>query len=686
MPKIKNVDMEDIKQRYQKLVADITHYDQKYYQDSDPEISDSEYDGLRSALEIIELQYPDIRQTNSPTMKVGFKLKDGFTKVRHKTSMLSLSNAFSFADLEAFIKRIQKFLNVTFFPEICAEPKIDGVSFSALYKNGKLILGATRGDGVEGEDITENLHAIDVFPKFLQGNYPDLIEVRGEIYMGKKDFIILNEKQAEIGGKIFANPRNSASGSLRQLDPAVTKARALNYFVYQVIDVENIGNGQYEVLQSLESYGFKINPLTKKFSDLDFLYRFYEDISENRYELDYDIDGMVYKVNDISLQKRLGYVARSPRHSIAHKFPAVSAQTKLLDITVQVGRTGALTPVAELEPINIGGVVVARASLHNEDEIIRKDIRIGDVVTVERAGDVIPKVTSSCSEKRNVDLQQFSFPVNCPVCGALATRGDDEVVRRCIGGIKCNAQKIASLKHFVSRKAFDIEGLGIRQIELFCQLELITNYLDIFTLESRQKESLTRIENLDGFGDKSINNLFAAIRERRIISLERFLFALGIRHVGENTAKLLAKNFVSYANFKKTVDLAKHGDFLAKAEFTNIDGLGEKATDAILIFYSDSYLYEMLVNLEEQLDIEKYADDSVESEISGKIIVFTGALIKQTRNEAKARAEKLGAKVASAISGNTDFVVAGDAAGSKLEKAKGLGVKVISEEEWINLI
>lgn len=672
-------------QEYQQLVELIREHDRKYYQDSSPAVSDAEYDALRQRLEKIEELYPELKTDDSPSQKVGYKIKEGFRKVRHQRPMLSLSNAFSHADIIEFVKRVQKFLNISDIPSICLEPKIDGVSFSAIYQDGKLSIGATRGDGEEGEDITDNLRAIDGFPTKLIGDFPAYLEVRGEVYMPNYEFALFNQRQVSLKQKVFANSRNAASGSLRQLDTSITASRPLSYFVYQLAS-EDIEVGQFETLKKLAEFGFNINDLTMRSSDLKEMEDYYNKLSEKRYELPYDIDGLVYKVNDISLQKRLGYVARSPRFAVAHKFPSQEAKTKLLDIKVQVGRTGALTPVAELAAINIGGVVVERASLHNEDEIKRLDVRIGDVVVVARAGDVIPKVVRVDKEKREGNLAEFIFPIRCPICDSPAVRSDDEAVRRCIAGIKCEAQKLANLKHFVSRKAFDIVGLGDKQIELFYKLNLIRDFVDIFRLEQRQEDCKIEIKKLEGFAEKSWDNLKTSIEQSRKVELANFLFALGIRYVGENTAKLLAKNFGSYKKFAEVLSSVDQDYLGAREILTNISGIGAKATEAIIEFYKDSYLANMLESLVSELEIQDHIANEQHSKITGKVIVFTGSLQKQTRSEAKSIAETLGAKVASAISKNTDFVVAGEAAGSKLKKAQQLNIKIIDEDEWLDLV
>ena len=677
---------QEINLEYEKLIIQINIYDKQYYQDNHSQISDAEYDKLRNRLNKIEADYPNIIKPDSPSQKVGYKVQTEFKKIKHSSAMLSLANGFIQDDIADFIVRVQKFLNIDYFPNIAVEPKIDGISFVARFVNGKFTTGITRGDGTVGEDITENLKVIKNFPLNLTKDFPDNFELRGEIYMSKDDFKLLNDRQEENKQKIFANPRNAASGSLRQLDVAITAQRNLSYFIYSVIADNNFADNQYQSLNKIQKLGFSVNPYIKNFTSLGEIIDFYNYINDERYNLPYDIDGMVYKVNDFNLQNRLGHVARSPRWAIAHKFPAEIAKTKLLDITVQVGRTGALTPVADLTPVNIGGVIVSRSSLHNEDEIERKDIRVNDIVTIKRAGDVIPQIVAVDLKKRQ-HTEKFIFPKKCPICNAKIVKLADEAVARCSAEFTCKAQILGRLKHFASKAAFDIEGLGEKQIEFLYEKNYIKNILDIFKLEEKNNNSLIRLENFPGWGKKSTENLFTAIKTKKSIDLDRFIYALGIRYVGVNTAQILAKNYISAQQWLEQMLLAlEDPENQAYHTILNIDGIGSKVVDKLLAYFSYQENVSLGTELIKILTIKDYQiSTATTSKISGKNIVFTGSLNDFTRLEAKSIAQRLGAKVQAAISNKTDYLVAGMASGSKLKKAQQLGIKILNEQEWQEL-
>ncbi|MCU0953568.1 MAG: NAD-dependent DNA ligase LigA [Hyphomicrobium sp.] len=683
----------------QRLADEIARHDRLYYQSDAPEISDAEYDDLRRRNDAIEARFPDLVRPDSPSRRIGATAVEGFGKVRHRVPMLSLGNAFEDEEVVEFAARVHRFLGLDDSDPIAftAEPKIDGLSISIRYENGHLVEAATRGDGSEGERVTDNVRTIGEIPHVLKGRHvPDVAEIRGEIYMSHAEFKTLNETQAASGGKIFANPRNAAAGSLRQLDPAVTASRPLRFFAYAWGEMSALAaDTQHGMIEAMHRWGLPVNPLTRRCTSTSDLLKFYADLGQKRAALGYDIDGVVYKVDRLDLRERLGFVSRSPRWAIAHKFPAEQAVTIVRAIDIQVGRTGALTPVAKLEPVTVGGVVVSNATLHNEDEIARKDIRIGDTVVVQRAGDVIPQVVSVVLDKRPGDAQKFHMPHVCPVCGSHAVReasedGDSEggVVRRCTGGLICPAQAKERLKHFVSRLAFDIEGLGDEKIELFFDEELIRTPADIFTLQARDARSNTPLKSRKGFGEKSVDKLFGAVDARRKIGLERFLYALGIRYIGEQTAKDLAAAFGSLPEFRKAVDAAVAGgkNSEAYADIDNIEGIGATVVDALIDFLSEPHNIEALDALLAEVEVEPYVRTTVASSVSGKTVVFTGSLERLSRNEAKAQAERLGAKVAGSVSRKTDYVVAGADAGSKLAKARDLGVAVLTEDEWIDLI
>ncbi len=674
---------EDAAHEIARLSDEIRAHDKRYYQDDAPTISDAEYDTLRQRLEQLEADYPELIRADSPTQKVGVAPSETFSKVRHSRPMLSLANAFTREDVEEFITRIRRFLeldeNETI--ELVAEPKIDGLSFTARYEHGKLVLGATRGDGEVGENITENLK--HVLPVALKNNPPALLEVRGEVYMRKSDFAALNDSRVAAEEPLFANPRNAAAGSLRQLDASITAARKLSYFVYSWAEVSApLAETQRGFIDAFAAFGLATNPRMAVLTDADAIMNYYEALGRDRAGLEYDIDGVVYKVNRLDWQQRLGQVARAPRWAIAHKFPAEQAVTKIEAIEIQVGRTGALTPVARLTPVNVGGVVVSNATLHNEDEINRKGARVGDSVIIQRAGDVIPQVVA-VREDLPRGAVAYQFPTACPVCGAHAVRPEGEVARRCTGGLTCAAQAVERLKHFVSRDAMDIDGLGAKQVEAFFHEGLIQNPADIFTLEARDAEGLSRLKNREGWGEKSASNLFAAIEKAKNVTLARFIYALGIRHVGEETAKLLAKHYGSYAQLREAM-----GSEQAAESLLAIDGIGETVAEALIQFFAEPHNQELLAQLSDILSIQHYQSPvtSHQSPVMGKTVVFTGTLERIGRKEAKSLAESLGAKVASSVSKKTDYVIAGADAGSKLKDATALGVAVLSEAEWMELI
>ncbi|MFT3733228.1 MAG: NAD-dependent DNA ligase LigA [Hyphomicrobium sp.] len=682
------------------LSAEISHHDELYYRQDAPEISDAEYDALRRRLDALEKKHPELRRAESPTERVGAAPVAAFGKIRHDVPMLSLGNAFDDQDVVDFVERVRRFLNLgeDDILEVTAEPKIDGLSISIRYENGELVQAATRGDGTEGENVTANIKTVREIPHLLKGrNVPDIIDIRGEIYLGEKDFEALNAAQSASGDKIFANPRNAAAGSLRQLDASITAKRPLRFFAYAWGAASKLpADTQAGVVAAFKHWGLPVNPLMRVARKTEELLAFYREIEAKRASLGYDIDGVVYKVNRLDYQERLGFVSRSPRWAIAHKFAAERATTVLEKIDIQVGRTGALTPVAKLKPVTVGGVVVSNATLHNEDEIARKDIREGDTVVVQRAGDVIPQVVEVVLAKRPAHSHPFKFPTVCPVCGSHAVRelveetGKADVVRRCTGGLICPAQVKERLKHFVSRNAFDIEGLGTEKIEFFFETGRIKSPADIFTLEARDRTSDEPLTNVRGFKETSVRKLFAAIDARRQVPLDRFLYALGIRHIGETTAKDLAKAYGTLEALRDAVDAAiKENDKSGPAyqDIDNIEGIGETVVDALVDFFGEQHNQEQIAALLKEVTVAPYVRaQAKESPVTGKTVVFTGTLTKLTRNEAKAQAERLGAKVSGSVSKKTDYVVAGAEAGSKLDNARALGVTVLDEDEWLALI
>ncbi len=686
---IKNITETEATQQLEFLAKEIEKADIAYYQNDEPYLDDASYDKLRRLNDALEAKFPHLIRADSPSKRVGALVKSEFKKVELKVPMLSLADIFSSEELKDFIQGVKRFLNSTDDIVFTSEPKMDGLSFSALYINGIFSRGSTRGDGKIGEDITENLKVIKNFPLYLEKDVPERFEVRGEVFMSKADFLALNTKNETEHKKTFANPRNAAAGSLRQLDARITQERNLSFIVYTWGEVSDIcWSSQEEFLNYVASLGFPVNPYNKICRNDKELMDSFDSLMIQRSSLPYDIDGIVYKVNDLELQNRLGFLTRTPRWAIAHKFPAEQAITRLNNIRVQVGRTGALTPVADLEPINVGGVLVSHATLHNEDEIKRKDIRVGDMVVIQRAGDVIPQVVSVLKDKRTTPLPEFQFPHFCPECGAHAIREEDEAVRRCTAGLSCPAQAVERLKHFVSREAFNIEGLGDKVIEDFYREGIIKTPFDIFTLEQRNQPadlfssaSSLELEKREGWGTKSVKKLFEAIEKSKNISLQKFIYALGIRQVGAATAYLIARHYHSFDSFMSAM-IQKDLQLLI-----SIDGVGPAMAKDIVEFFNEEHNIFIIRELLKVVHIEDFKGiENTNSEIFGKTVVFTGTLTSLTRNEAKSKALAFGAKVAGSVSANTDFVVAGENAGSKLSKAQELGIKIISEDDFIKII
>ncbi len=764
------------------LASEIAFHDQAYHGNDSPKISDADYDALRQRNSAIERRFPNFVRTDSPSQRIGAAVQSKFEKITHIKPMLSLDNAFNGDDVHDFVGRVRRFLGLSQTAPIAltAEPKIDGLSLALRYENGVLISAATRGDGAVGENVTANARTIQNIPHSLTGDdIPDVIEVRGEVYIAKSDFLSLNVQQEASGDKVFANPRNAAAGSLRQLDTNITAARPLKFFAYAWGDISGVpAKQQMGMIERFKSWGFDVNPFMQVCSGANAAIAHYEQISSARAALDYDIDGVVYKVNDLALQDRLGLVARAPRWAIAHKFPAETATTVVKDIDIQVGRTGKLTPVAKLEPVGVGGVIVSNATLHNPDEIKRLGIRVGDTVVIQRAGDVIPQVIEVVQSKRPDTSKVFNFPNQCPICHSPAVAQGDDVDVRCTGGFKCRAQAVERLRHFVSRGAFDIDGLGAKQVEQLYERGLVTTPADIFTLEARNKTTDNPIEKWDGWGDLSVANLMTAIADRKHIAFPKFLFALGIRHIGAGVAKLIARHYENpEALFHGTLNTVVHalladtddrilliglvgsvmtlskrkafqtalaidgnllkiiklqaadilknidsGKIQATAydhhalrmyvqavanhitvqgqlpnidlkplldfarELTSVDGLGGAMIVSLFDFYMEAENRALVETLLQQLSIQAEVHTNNESVVSGKTVVFTGKLVAMSRNEAKAKAESLGAKVAGSVSAKTDILIAGPGAGSKLKKAINLGVKTMTEEEWLSHI
>ncbi|MGB1863785.1 MAG: NAD-dependent DNA ligase LigA [Candidatus Puniceispirillum sp.] len=686
-PDPRQMSAEEAAQELAYLAERIAHHDRKYHGEDAPEISDADYDMLVARNNALEAAFPALIRPDSPSQRVGTIVSGNFGKVRHAQPMLSLSNGFSAEDIGDFVTRVRKFLSLADTEQIAftAEPKIDGLSLSLRYENGQLVQAATRGDGSEGEDVTANIRTVDAIPKTLPDTVPDIFEVRGEVYMDRQDFLALNADQERKGGKIFANPRNAAAGSLRQKDASITGSRNLAFFAYSMGDASApVAATHTDFLAALRDFGFSVNDLSRHCLSLDEMLATYDAIGSQRASLHYDIDGVVYKVDRHDYQERLGQVARAPRWALAHKFPAEQAETTITKIDIQVGRTGALTPVARLSPVTVGGVVVSNATLHNEDEITRKDIRIGDHVIIQRAGDVIPQVVRVITEKRPSDAEIFIFPDRCPICNSDAVRPEGEAVRRCTGGLACAAQLVEQLKHFVSRDAFDIEGLGARQIEQFLELGWVKTPADIFRLEARRDE----LAKLDGYGAKSLDNLFASINARRVIGFERFIYALGIRQVGQATSRLLALHYGDLDMMMSALDPENSASAheSAIAGLIDIDQIGEAMAADISRFFGDPAHRQIVSDLASELSISPPERPSDDSAVSGKTVVFTGTLAGMSRAEAKAKAEALGAKVSGSVSAKTDYLVAGADAGSKARKAAELGVTVLSEDEWRALI
>jgi DNA ligase (NAD+) len=693
---VKNLSEEQAASELERLAREITHHDKLYYAKDAPELTDAEYDALRQRNVEIEMRFPELVRPDSPSERVGTTPSEQFTKAVHAVPMLSLGNAFSDEDVREFVVRIQRFFKQGEANDACfvAEPKIDGLSISLRYEQGELVLAATRGDGATGENVTNNIRTIQDIPQSLSGQgVPDIFEVRGEIFMTHEEFARLNAAQEAAGKQTYVNPRNTAAGSLRQLDPSVTASRKLHFFAYAWGETSALpADTQLGVIKAMGSWGFPINPLTRSCASVEEMLAAHSEIEAARASLGYDIDGVVYKVDRLDLQERLGFVSRAPRWAIAHKFPAEKATTILKDIEIQVGRTGSLTPVAKLEPVTVGGVVVQNATLHNEDEIARKDVREGDTVIIQRAGDVIPQVVSVVLEKRPEDSKPFEVLTQCPACGSYAVRetnpktGKEDAARRCTGGLICPAQAVERLKHFVSRNAYDIEGMGSKQIEAFYEEGRVMKPGDIFTLEAQNARTDKPLQEKEGWGEQSVANLFSAINARRSISLDRFIYALGIRHVGETTARLMAKNYGTIDALRTVMRAARDHESPEYAELNNIDGIGQVVADAIVEFFAEAHNEEVLDALLEEVTPEEFVVEEADSPVTGKTVVFTGSMERLSRTEAKVMAERYGAKVAGSVSTKIDYVVAGEAAGSKLKKAQDLGVSILTEDEWLELV
>jgi DNA ligase (NAD+) len=702
------------KAEHARLADEIAGHDRRYYQEDAPTVTDAEYDELRRRYAAIEARFPQLAAGDSLSLRVGAAPSPRFDKVRHAVPMLSLDNAFADEDVVDFVGRIRRFLRLPESEEIVfsAEPKIDGLSMSLRYEDGKLVTGATRGDGAEGEDVTANAKTLQDIPKLLKGkDVPSVCEVRGEVYMTKHAFLELNKRQAEAGKQLYVNPRNTAAGSLRQLDASITAARPLGFFAYAWGEMSDMpAETQSGMIKWFERCGFKTNPLTRICASVDQLLKFYRGIEQERSHLDYDIDGVVYKVDRLDWQERLGFVSRSPRWAIAHKFPAERAITVLKGIDIQVGRTGALTPVGKLEPVGVGGVIVQNVTLHNEDyikgiggkgETLRegRDIRVGDTVIVQRAGDVIPQIVDVVIDKRPADAKPYPFPTKCPcplhtdVLREETATGEEGARARCTGDFACPFQKIEHLKLFASRRAFDIDGFGDKQIEFFFELGWVREPADIFTLRERNEklalrdgDKKVRLEDIEGYGETSVRNLFGAVEARRQIGLDRFIYALGIRHVGETTALALARGYGSWEAFHDASLKVAGGDEEAIAEMDALDQIGDTVIQSVKAYFGETHNRGIVERLTREVTIVDAEKPRANSAVAGKTVVFTGTLEQMTRDEAKASAERLGAKVSNSVSKNTTYVVAGPKAGSKLTEAQKLGVTVLTEDEWLKLI
>ena len=705
LPDVAGLTKAQAKVEHKRLALEIEAHDRRYYQEDAPTVTDAEYDALRKRFNAIEVRFPEFVTAQSPSQKVGVAPLGRFKKVRHAVPMLSLDNAFAEEDVLDFVGRIRRFLKLGDDERIdfSAEPKIDGLSMSLRYERGELITAATRGDGAEGEDVTANIRTLKDVPQKLKGrNVPDVCEVRGEVYMTKKGFLALNERQKAEGSTVFVNPRNSAAGSLRQKDPSITASRPLGFFAYAWGEISAMPEAtQSGMISWFERCGFSTNPLTKLCHSVEQLIAFHRTMEEQRAALDYDIDGVVYKVDRIDWQERLGFVSRTPRWAIAHKFPAERAMTVLRDIEIQVGRTGSFTPVGKLEPVGVGGVIVQNVTLHNEDYIkgiggdgeqLRegRDIRIGDTVIIQRAGDVIPQVVDVVIEKRPKAAKEFHFPKKCPcplhtdVVREETATGEEGARARCTGEFACPHQKIEHLRLFCSRRAFDIDGLGEKQIAFFFEQGWVKEPADIFTLQARNAK--LKLEEIEGYGETSVRNLFAAIEARRAIALERFIYALGIRQVGETTALALARGYGSWQAFHDACLKVTEGDEETIAEMDALDQIGDTVIKAIAAYFGESHNRGIVERLTRQVTILDAEKPKSNSAIAGKTVVFTGSLEKMTRDEAKAMAERLGAKASSSVSKKTDYVVAGPGAGSKLAEAQKHGVAVLTEDEWLKLV
>lgn len=704
MKEVEQLDQSEAAQELERLALEIAEHDARYHREDAPVISDADYDALRRRNLAIEQKFPGLVREDSPSKRVGFVALDKFEKVTHAIPMLSLDNAFNDDDVREFVGRVRRFLKLDLNADLAvtAEPKIDGLSLSLRYENGRLMSAATRGDGTTGENVTENARTISDIPQVLNGeNVPSVVEIRGEVYMTHTAFLALNERMEAEGKQTYVNPRNTAAGSLRQLDSAITATRPLRFFAYAWGEMSEMpADTQMGMVAWMEAIGFRINPLMQRAENVEELLNHYRHIEEIRPELGYDIDGVVYKIDDLGLQARLGYVSRFPRWATAHKFAAEKAWSILRDIEIQVGRTGALTPVARLEPVTVGGVVVTNATLHNEDyvkgignkgEQIRdgKDLRVGDHVMVQRAGDVIPQILDIDLSKRPKNAARFLFPTRCPACGSAAVRdvnpstGKPDSVTRCTGGLVCPAQAIERLKHFVARGALDIDGLGDKQVEAFYNQGRIADAADIFTLRSRDARSLKKLKDVEGWGSVSAEKLFDAIDARRNVDLYRLIYGLGIRHVGEQTAKDLARSYGSLEAFdtamRNLAELDAYEDLIA------IDGIGGTVANSLREFFGEQRNVDVWERLLGQIDPTPPEQAAEDTPVAGKTVVFTGSLERMTRDEAKAMAERLGAKVSGSVSAKTDLLVAGPGAGSKLKKATELGVETIDEDEWFEL-
>jgi DNA ligase (NAD+) len=703
-PEVAKLTKAQAKVEHMRLALELEGHDKRYYQEDAPSVTDADYDALRQRYNAIEKRFPEFVTSDSPSQKVGAAPSGRFKKVRHAVPMLSLDNAFAEQDVLDFVGRIERFLKLSDDKiDFSAEPKIDGLSMSLRYEGGELVTAATRGDGAEGEDVTANIRTLEDVPQKLKvRNVPDICEVRGEVYMTKKAFLALNKKQVDAGEAPFANPRNSAAGSLRQKDPSITASRPLGFFAYSWGEMSALPEGtQSGMIHWFERCGFKTNPLTKLCHSVEQLIVFHRKIEEQRAELDYDIDGVVYKIDRIDWQERLGFVSRTPRWAIAHKFPAERAMTELRDIEIQVGRTGSLTPVGKLEPVGVGGVIVQNVTLHNEDyikgignkgEVLRegRDIRIGDTVVIQRAGDVIPQVVDVVIDKRPKGAKEFPFPKKCPcplhtdVVREETATGEEGSRARCTGEFACPFQKIEHLKLFVSRRAFDIDGLGEKQLQYFFDEGWVKEPADIFTLQKRNNR--LKLEEIEGYGETSVRNLFAAIESRRRIALERFIYALGMRHVGETTALALARGYGSWEAFHDACLKVAKGDEETIAEMDALDQIGDTVIKSVAAYFGESHNRGIVERLTKEVTILDAEKPKSNSAVAGKTVVFTGSLEKMTRDEAKATAERLGAKAAGSVSKKTDYLVAGPGAGSKLAEAKKHGVAVLTEDEWLKLI